>query len=78
MRAVWPVRVSVAWTSAPWASRIFSDSTLPFRAAVMTAASPPGSELFGSAPAFSSASIKAALPFRQAAYSGLAPYRLTA
>ena len=65
---------------SPWrgrrrraASSAFTASTLPVRAAVIKAVSPPGSVVFGSAPAFSSSSIIAALPFVQASESGVTP-----
>ena len=46
------------------------------RDAIISAVSPRGSASFGSAPAFSRLSMRAALPFRQASESGVDPSRL--
>ena len=48
-------------------------ASLPVRAAVISGVSPPGSAAFGSAPAFSSSSTIAPLPFVQASESGVTP-----
>ena len=47
--------------------------SLPVRAAVISAVSPPGSAAFGSAPASSNSSTIAPLPFVQASESGVTP-----
>ena len=48
------------------------------RAAVISAVSPSGSAVFGSAPAASSRSIIVALPVMEAAMIGVTPYRFAA
>jgi hypothetical protein len=73
IRAVWPRTRSTEFTLAPWASRTLIASAVPVRDAVMSAVSPPGMALFGSAPAASNRSTMVALPFTQASVSGVTP-----
>jgi hypothetical protein len=74
--AVCPFQRSLTLGSAPRTSSAFTTAALPVRAAVMSAVSPSGIEVFGSAPAASSFSTMGALPFTHASHSGVAPYRL--
>ena len=73
--AVCACTVSLALTFAPRSSSSVAASTLPVRAAVISAVSPPGVAVFGSAPASSSARIIAALPLVAARPIGVIPYR---
>ena len=73
IRAVCPFHPSLAFTVAPWASSALMAGTLPVRAAVISAVSPSGKAVFGSAPAASSFSMTAALPLTQARYNGVTP-----
>ena len=76
--AVCPRQLSFALTSAPCASSVLTAAGMPVRAAVMSAVSPSDCVAFGFAPAFSSSSRTAALPFVAASDSGGTPYRFTA
>ena len=76
--AVCACTVSFALTLAPRSSSRVAASALPVRAAVISAVSPPGVAVFGSAPASSSARIIAALPLVAARPIGVTPYRFAA
>ena len=73
MRAVCPWALSRASTGAPCDSSACTASGLPVRAAVISGVSPAGPAAFGSAPAFTSVSIKAALPLSAAIERGVIP-----
>jgi hypothetical protein len=73
IKAVCPFAGSRADTSAPRAISIFTASTRPARAAVISVVSPSGSAVFGSAPASSNRSITGALPLVAARCSGVTP-----
>ena len=73
MSAVWPRAGSGAPTSAPRATSARTAPTRPVRAAVMRTVSPPGSVVFGSAPAARSRSTIATLAFSAASDSAVTP-----
>jgi hypothetical protein len=73
MTAVWPFAGSFVSGFAPFASSSLTGSVLPTRAAVISTVSPVGRLLFGSAPAFNSRSVIAALPLLAARKSGVTP-----
>ncbi len=78
MSAVCACTVSFALTFAPRSRSTVTASTLPVRAAVIRAVSPPGLAAFGSAPASRSVRIMAAFPFVAARLIGVTPYRFAA
>src|SRR5205814_9745090 len=71
--AVWPRVESWPLASAPWSIRRRTASGLPARAAVITAVSPPGNAVLGSAPAFRSSSTMAGSAVTAAIDNGCAP-----
>ena len=76
--AVWPFHFSVALTFAPWAISALTAGAMPARAASIRGVSPSADARFGSAPAFTNASMMAALPLVLARARGVTPYRLVA
>ena len=73
--AVWLRVRSLALGSAPFASRAFTTSGRPVRAAVISTVSPLGRAAFGSAPAASRRITTSTLPLVLANDSGVTPYR---
>ncbi len=73
IRAVSLNQCSRAFTSAPALSSAITGAGVPVLAAVISAVSPSGDAVSGSAPEFSSSETMAALPLTAASESGATP-----